>query len=198
MLALNMTQAKATTAAAKDAWIKAAEMTVALCDQRMAAKTKAEAARAALAQAQADADQADADQADLAAKHEASWAEVRAAEKERTDAQAVEKRLAAEASSCPRAKFAALCGGVLEVDTPISVESLGDKWVGVVKADGLLVNGFLYRSPGALGKAHASRITANHPKSTSPGSGWVYIMVEDGPHKGKTIEKAFKDHFGLQ
>jgi hypothetical protein len=110
-------------------------------------------------------------------------------------AQAVEAHLVQMATKSVRSKIEALCSEVLDSSTTISVESLGDKWTGTVVPEGFLVNGTLYTSPHALGKAHASRITDNHPQPTKPGSGWAYIMVESGKHKGRSIKEAFDAHF---
>jgi hypothetical protein len=116
-------------------------------------------------------------------------------DKELRQAQAVEAHLVQAATKSVRSKIEALCSEVLDSSTTISVESLGDKWTGTVVPEGFLVNGTLYTSPNALGKAHASRITDNHPHPTKPGSGWAYIMVESGKHKGRSIKEAFDAHF---
>ena len=130
------------------------------------------------------------------AKSEAIKAELFAAEKEAAAADTVLRTAQAESAIMnAQSKIKALCTEVIEPMTTISVESRGDKWTGVVMPEGFLVNGKLYTSPSALSKAHASRITANHPHPTNPGSGWVYIMVESGKHKGRSIQEAFDAHF---
>jgi hypothetical protein len=183
---LTMIQAKANTASARTVYAEASAAVNSLLDEQMMLFFKCANLRDALACAEQE----------LKANEEKiSDAEpvVFIADIDLQKAELAEKRIAAEANH--RTKFDALCEDVLETHTSISLESRGDKWVGVVVSDGFLVNGILYRSPGALAKAHASRITANHPKPTKPGSGWIYINVEDGLHKGKTIEMAFNDHF---
>jgi len=121
--------------------------------------------------------------------------EAASCDKELRRAQAVEAHLVQAATKSVRSKIEALCSEVLDSSTTISVESLGDKWTGTVVPEGFLVNGTLYTSPHALGKAHASRVTDNHPHPTKPGSGWAYIMVESGKHKGRSIKDAFDAHF---
>lgn len=70
---------------------------------------------------------------------------------------------------------------ILANDTPIFIESTGDRWDGtfrVVDGKGVFTfNGTDYTSPAAVSKAHASRVTESHPKPTKPGNGWSYISM---------------------
>ena len=76
---------------------------------------------------------------------------------------------------------------ILADSTPIFIESKGDRWDGVFRVvDGkcsFIFDGAdaatkrVFQSPAAVTKAHASRITASHPKATKPGSGWEYITI---------------------
>jgi len=91
-------------------------------------------------------------------------------------------------------KFANLAA-VLPEGTPLSLTSTGDRWDGVYTKDGLVFQGKAFKSPQAVGSAHAERITERHPKATKPGSGWVYLIVENGPYKGKTLAQAYDAHY---
>ncbi len=80
----------------------------------------------------------------------------------------------------PHRNFRSL-SNILTNDTPIFIESTGDRWDGVFRVvDGkgiFTFNGTDYASPAAVSKAHASRVTESHPKATKPGNGWNYICV---------------------
>jgi hypothetical protein len=202
MLSITMTQAKANTVSASATYLEAYSLANKLLHDQLlswseldAAKEALAVAEKALAAAKAAALATAATAQEVDEKLSEAQSQLSATSDALMAAGRLERRLAMEANHCPRAKFAALCDEVLEMNTCVSVESLGDKWEGTTTANGFLVNGILYRSPGALTKAHASRITENHPKSTLPGSGWVHIFVESGRHQGKNIEQAFKDHF---
>jgi len=84
---------------------------------------------------------------------------------------------------------------VLPEGTPLSLTSTGDRWDGVYTKDGFIFQDKLFKSPLAVGKAHAERITERHPKATKPGSGWLWLKVENGPYKGKTLGQAYDAHY---
>ena len=83
----------------------------------------------------------------------------------------------------------------MEVGETVSIRSGGDKWIGTFTKDGFSVGGITYTSPYAFGKAHAQRITEKHPAPTKPGNGWEWVMVESGPHAGKSIGQVYDAHF---
>jgi hypothetical protein len=80
---------------------------------------------------------------------------------------------------------------ILPEGTPLSLTSTGDRWDGSFTKDGFIFQEKLFKSPLAVTKAHADRITDRHPKATQPGSGWVFIKVEAGPYKGKSLGEAY-------
>ena len=80
---------------------------------------------------------------------------------------------------------------ILPEGTPLSLTSTGDRWDGVFTKDGFIFQEKLFKSPLAVTKAHSDRITERHPKATQPGSGWVFIKVEAGPYKGKSLGEAY-------
>ena len=84
---------------------------------------------------------------------------------------------------------------VLAEGTKLSVTSTGDRWDGAYTKDGLVFQDKVFKSPLAVGRAHAERITERHPKPTKPGSGWVYLIVEEGPYKGMALAQAYDAHY---
>jgi len=80
---------------------------------------------------------------------------------------------------------------ILPEGTPLSLTSTGDRWDGSFTKEGFIFQDKLFKSPLAVTKAHADRITERHPKATQPGSGWVFIKVEAGPYKGKSLGEAY-------
>lgn len=78
--------------------------------------------------------------------------------------------------------------------TPIYVESLGDRWDGAITSEGFLMDGICYKSPTALCKAHAERITDAHPKATAPGSGWKHVRIASN---GKSIGEMYDAHYSI-
>jgi hypothetical protein len=85
--------------------------------------------------------------------------------------------------------------------TKLSITSTGDRWEGIFKHgprnifdNGFVFNGQFFKSPHAVTKAFAQRITERHPKPTQPGSGWKWLMVDDGPYKGKTLTQTYDAH----
>ena len=84
---------------------------------------------------------------------------------------------------------------VLTEGTKLSLTSTGDRWDGVYTKDGLIFQDKAFKSPMAVGKAHAQRITERHPKATQPGNGWIWLKIEDGPYKGKTLAQAHDAHY---
>jgi len=109
---------------------------------------------------------------------------------------------AAEGGAAPKVKkqratlrvFAKLAA-VLPEGTPLSIASLGDRWDGAYTKDGLVFQDKAFKSPAALGRAHAERITERHPKATQPGNGWLWVKIEDGTYKGKTLAQAYDAHY---
>jgi hypothetical protein len=93
------------------------------------------------------------------------------------------------------ARIFAKLAAVLPEGTPLSLTSTGDRWDGAYTKDGLIFQDKAFKSPLAVTKAHAERITERHPKSTKPGSGWLWLKVEDGPYKGKTLGQAYDAHY---
>ena len=82
----------------------------------------------------------------------------------------------------------------LKPGTPIYVESLGDRWDGAITSEGFLMDGICYKSPTALCKAHAERITDAHPKATAPGSGWKHVRIASN---GKSIGEMYDAHYSI-
>jgi hypothetical protein len=80
--------------------------------------------------------------------------------------------------------------------TKFYIQSLGDRWdvelVKDVESHELVfaMGDKIFSSPAALCKAHAERITENHPTVTAPG-GWNYIKVAEGPYKGKSLKTLY-------
>jgi hypothetical protein len=109
---------------------------------------------------------------------------------------------AAEGGAAPKPKkqraearsFAKLAA-VLPEGTPLSIVSTGDRWDGVYTKDGLVFQDKAFKSPQAVTKAHAERITERHPKATQPGSGWLWLKIENGAYKGKTLGQAYDAHY---
>jgi hypothetical protein len=86
--------------------------------------------------------------------------------------------------------------GALPYGARVYVESHGERFTAIHIPQGFVnvVCGTIYRSPGAMSRAHASRITAVHPEKTDPGNGWDHIKVLD---TGKTIGEVYNEHFSL-
>jgi hypothetical protein len=106
----------------------------------------------------------------------------------------VQPVVVAEAVKKAKRNFAKL-GEALEVGTTVRIVSGGDKWVATFAKDGFKVGEQFYKSPFAFGSAHAQRITETHPAPTKAGNGWEWVMVEDGPHAGKSIGQVYDAHF---
>jgi BMFP domain-containing protein YqiC len=84
---------------------------------------------------------------------------------------------------------------VLPEGTPLSLTSTGDRWDGIYTKDGLVFQDKAFKSPAALGRAHAERITERHPKATQPGNSWHWVKIENGAYKGKTLAQAYDAHY---
>ena len=89
---------------------------------------------------------------------------------------------------------------IFAVGTKFYLQSLGDRWdveLGVSDKNQLIfkMGEQVYTSPSALCKAHASRITQNHPSPTAPGLPWKYIRVAEGPDAGTSIGPIYDTHF---
>jgi hypothetical protein len=80
---------------------------------------------------------------------------------------------------------------ILPEGTPLSLTSTGDRWDGSFTKEGFIFKEKLFKSPLAVMKTYSERITDRHPKATQPGSGWVFIKVEAGPYKGKSLGEAY-------
>jgi hypothetical protein len=104
--------------------------------------------------------------------------------------------VAQPAESVKKAKrsFAKL-GEAIEAGTTVRIVSGGDKWVGTFTKDGFKVGELFYKSPFAFTAAHAQRITEKHPQPTKAGNGWEWVVVESGPHAGKSIGQVYDAHF---
>jgi hypothetical protein len=108
---------------------------------------------------------------------------------------------AAEGGAAPAAKkradsrvFSKLAA-VLPEGTRLSLTGTGDRWDGVYTKDSLVFQDKTFKSPLAATKAWSERITERHPKTTKPGSGWVWLKIEDGAYKGKTLAQAYDAHY---
>jgi hypothetical protein len=84
---------------------------------------------------------------------------------------------------------------VLPEGTKLSLTSTGDRWDGIYTKDGLVFQGKAFKSPQAVCTAHSGRITERHPAATKPGSGWVWLIVEEGPYKGMALAQAYDAHY---
>ena len=107
----------------------------------------------------------------------------------------------AEGGAAPAAKkradarvFSKLAA-VLPEGTPLSLTGTGDRWDGAYTKDGLIFQDKAFKSPLAVTKVWSERITDRHPKVTKPGSGWVWLKIENGAYKGKTLAQAYDAHY---
>jgi len=120
----------------------------------------------------------------------AAWNEEHSSEAE--DAPATQGGGAAPAAPRADPRIFAKLVAVLAEGTKLSVGSAaGDRWEGAYTKEGLIFQGRAFKSPMAVTKAHAERITERHPKVTKPGSGWVWLRIENGPYKGKSLSQAY-------
>jgi len=74
----------------------------------------------------------------------------------------------------------------------VYVESLGDRWIGTITGTGILYEGKTFTSPTGFCAAHAARITEAHPQPTEAGSGWQFVKMLEGQHKGKPISFVYE------
>ena len=83
---------------------------------------------------------------------------------------------------------------VMPYNTEVYVESLGERITATFTPQGFVatVGGTLFKSPTAICKAHAQRITLIHPRPTKPGSGWDWVKVAS---TGKSIGETYDAHF---
>jgi len=79
-------------------------------------------------------------------------------------------------------------------NTLVYVDSLGERMEALVMAQGLVstVGNRVFKSPTAMCKAHAQRITAVHPQPTKPGNGWVWVKLAA---TGQSIGEVYDAHF---
>lgn len=109
---------------------------------------------------------------------------------------------AAEGGAAPAAKktradpriFSKLAA-VLPEGTPLSLNTSDLRWDGVYTKGGLVFQGRVFKSPYAVCRAHAQRITERHPNATKPGSGWKWLEIQHGPFKGKKLGEAYDAHY---
>jgi hypothetical protein len=100
---------------------------------------------------------------------------------------------AKKARADPRS-FAKLAA-VLPEGTPLSLNTSDLRWDGVYTKGGLVFQGRVFKSPYAVCRAHAQRITERHPNATKPGSGWKWLEIQHGPFKGKKLGEAYDAHY---
>jgi hypothetical protein len=109
---------------------------------------------------------------------------------------------AAEGGAAPAAKKAradprifSKLAAVLPEGTPLSLNTSDLRWDGVYTKGGLVFQGRVFKSPYAVCRAHAQRITERHPNATKPGSGWKWLEIQHGPFKGKKLGEAYDAHY---
>jgi len=74
----------------------------------------------------------------------------------------------------------------------VYVESLGDRWIGTITDTGILYEGKTFTSPTGFCAAHAARITEAHPQPTETGSGWQFVKMLEGQHRGKPLSFVYQ------
>ncbi|NDG72985.1 MAG: hypothetical protein EBY32_17135 [Proteobacteria bacterium] len=79
-------------------------------------------------------------------------------------------------------------------NTLVYVESLGERMEALFMAQGFVstVGNRIFKTPTAMCKAHAQRITAIHPAPTAPGNGWVWVKLAA---TGQSIGEVYDAHF---
>lgn len=86
---------------------------------------------------------------------------------------------------------------IFSYGTAFYVESCGDRWEVILTEDTkthepmFVMGDKVFLSPSSLCRAHAERITANHPSVTAPGNGWSHVKVSEGIHKGKKLKTVY-------
>ena len=86
---------------------------------------------------------------------------------------------------------------IFSYGTTFYVESCGDRWEVVLTEDTkthepmFVMGDKVFLSPSSLCRAHAERITANHPNATAPGNGWSHVKISEGIHKGKKLKTVY-------
>jgi len=93
------------------------------------------------------------------------------------------------------ARIFASLSSVLTDGTKLSLTGLTGRWEGTFANGKLTFQGKVFNSPYAVVSAHASLITDSHPKPTKPGTGWIWIKIEDGPYAKKTLAQAYDAYF---
>jgi hypothetical protein len=68
-----------------------------------------------------------------------------------------------------------------------------DPWFGVIVRGYFKTQDKSYTLP-ELAKAHCTRVTPNHPKPTTGGSGFDWIKILSGKHRGKILINIYDSH----
>jgi hypothetical protein len=133
----------------------------------------------------------------LAEEAQAAAAAAQEAEEEVVDLTGDSESEDAPAAKKPRAdaRVFSKLAAVLPEGTPLSLTGTGDRWDGAYTKGGLIFQDKAFKSPLAVTKVWSERITERHPKVTKPGSGWVWLKIENGAYKGKTLAQAYDAHY---